>query len=310
MAIATGGILLVGTKPDTIGPASGNTATLTSNNGSDLIVLAQTASSVLTVNYNIVNSSSGLNSNVIGLTKAGPGMLVLNGNNTYTGPTVIHAGTVRADNATRSLGTNTTTVRGGTLAGVGQTGGAVVVEKGGTISAGTGSKQTTGTGIATGDTVGRLSTGNQTWNGGGTYAIKFHDNSGVAGTSYDQLSMGTLNLSQLSSTNKFNLVLTQAANSTFTTPAIGTKFTIALASGGTGYIAGSNITDLFYLSSSDVGISDTSLFSVTVGSQGGSLMLSYGSDTQSAPEPHTLLLSGMASSVLLVRRRNKVRPLN
>jgi uncharacterized repeat protein (TIGR01451 family) len=84
------------------------------------------------------------------LTKAGPGKLVLSGNNAYSGNTTVSAGTLAVDNLTGS-GTsagNVTVQPGSVLCGTGTIGGPVVIN--GTLSAG--------------DTgPGTLTTGPQTW---------------------------------------------------------------------------------------------------------------------------------------------------
>ena len=96
-------------------------------------------------------TSSGINNAVInlgdwsGLTKVGPGTLVLNGNNVYNGPTVVSNGVLSVNGinsltgtsgATNYTGGGTFTVYGGTLQGTGTIPGLVDVKNGGTISAG------------------------------------------------------------------------------------------------------------------------------------------------------------------------------
>ena len=68
-----------------------------------------------------------------GLTKQNTGTLILSGNNNYSGPTTISAGTLLINGAN---GTGLTTVAGGILGGTGTLAGAVDVQAGGTLAPG------------------------------------------------------------------------------------------------------------------------------------------------------------------------------
>ncbi len=86
--IGSGGILVssaVGSNNNTI-----SAGFLTSGNGSDLIV-NQFASGSLTISSAIVDNGS-----PTGLTESGGGALVLSGANSYSGPTIVNAGTLQA----------------------------------------------------------------------------------------------------------------------------------------------------------------------------------------------------------------------
>ena len=107
-----------------------------------------------------------------GLTKVGSGALVLNGPVTYTGSTIVSAGTLFDDTAIGGV-----SVLGGTLSGNG-TAGPVAV------SAAT---------LAPGDTVGILSTGPVLLVPASTFTVQL--NGPVVGTQYDQLAVtGTVSL--------------------------------------------------------------------------------------------------------------------
>jgi autotransporter-associated beta strand protein len=68
------------------------------------------------------------------LVKTGPGILTLNGNNSYAGSTTVNAGTLLANGS--SAAGPTTVASGGTLAGSGLVSGPVIVNPGGTLAPG------------------------------------------------------------------------------------------------------------------------------------------------------------------------------
>ena len=70
-----------------------------------------------------------------GLITTGPGLVILNGTNTYTGSTLISAGTLLVNGALAAGGTVTVT-NGGALGGTGLINGPVAVQSGGTCSCG------------------------------------------------------------------------------------------------------------------------------------------------------------------------------
>lgn len=103
------------------------------------------------------------------LTKAGNGTLTLSGANTFEGETVVSEGTLRVYG---SIGNGAVTVAGaGILSGSGTVGGAVALN---------------GT-VAPGASIGELTTGAQTWNGGGKYEWEVGNTTGTAGVDWDRL---------------------------------------------------------------------------------------------------------------------------
>ena len=118
-----------------IGGQSGSTVTL--HSGSALGIDKTDAGGSLTYAANITNSG-------VGVTKLGSGTLVLTGSNSYSGPTIVNAGTLLANNTFGSaLGSSTVTVQSGaTLGGNGTIGAAISVESGGSLIAGSGGVDT------------------------------------------------------------------------------------------------------------------------------------------------------------------------
>jgi len=140
---------------------------------------------------------SGVLTNTGALTKTGAGTLSLTGANTYTGASMVSAGTLQVNNPTGSgTGPNAVTVNsGGTLGGTGAVAGTVTVNSGATLSPGT--------------TVGTLTTGSQTWNGGAAY--RFELSSAINSSGRDLLSInGTVSV-QATSGNLFTIKLVSMA---------------------------------------------------------------------------------------------------
>jgi len=157
--------------------AGGGTITLpgTISSGTGLITVQLTDTD---------GSLSGVISGSGGLTKNGAGTLALSGINTYTGTTLINAGTllVNAPGSTAS-GSPVVVTTGTTLGGTGSTKGSVAVNSGATIDPG----------LPTGSTTGVLGTGNLTLVVGATFNAEVDGN--LAGTNYDQINVtGTVNL--------------------------------------------------------------------------------------------------------------------
>lgn len=119
-------------------------------------------SPVLTVNTPAATPSTftGLLSGTLGVTKKGPETLTLSGANSYSGPTVVEAGTLLIQ-GNQSSASGNVTVSGGVLGGSGTVGGDVTVTSGGTISPG----------IA----IGSLLVTSADLTGGGTLAIGLDD---------------------------------------------------------------------------------------------------------------------------------------
>ena len=89
------------------------------------------SATLTTGNDNTSTTFSGVISGPGGLTKVGIGALVLSGNNTYTGPTTVNAGTLTVNG---SIANSAITVNAGTLAGTGTLGKTTI--NGGTLAPG------------------------------------------------------------------------------------------------------------------------------------------------------------------------------
>ncbi|MFZ0435497.1 MAG: autotransporter-associated beta strand repeat-containing protein, partial [Chthoniobacterales bacterium] len=126
------------------GVAAGASVSTGNFTNDSLLSFVPTATDTYTLSGNISGSGS--------ITQRGNGTLILSGNNTYTGTTLISAGTLQL-NGTNSAGD--ISVSGGTLSGTGSaTGSAVTVGSGAVIAPGSGSS------------IGTLSIGSLTLNGG------------------------------------------------------------------------------------------------------------------------------------------------
>jgi autotransporter-associated beta strand protein len=144
-----------------------------------------------------------------GLTKAGPGTLSLQADNSYTGTTTVQNGQLVVDGA---QGSSDVTLSGGTLGGTGTVG--AITASGGTL--GPGDPQATGILTAGGD-VNLASAA--------TFSVRL--NGTTAGNDYDQLNVaGAVNLDSDSGAGS-----TLAVSVGFTS-AVGDTFTILTATGG------------------------------------------------------------------------------
>ena len=195
-ALGTGTLSING---GTIDNTSGESITLANNNAqtwngdfvftgtNDLNLGNGTVSTSASRQITVINHTlavGGIIGGAYGLTKAGPGVLMLSGANTYTGNTSINTGKLLITNLAGSgTGSGNVSVNSGaTLAGTGTTASTVAVTAGGTLAPGV-----AGPGILT-------INNNLTFAAGATFAVDL--NGTTAGTNYDQLiANGTVTLS-------------------------------------------------------------------------------------------------------------------
>lgn len=108
VAIQSSGTLDMNTFSDAIGALNGNgTVNCTGGGGTTLTVGNNNTSGTFS---GLIENTSG----TVGLTKAGTGTEVISGANTYTGPTVVNSGTLRAGNI-NAFADSPVTVNAGTL---------------------------------------------------------------------------------------------------------------------------------------------------------------------------------------------------
>jgi len=188
------------------------------NSGTTNEVRSLTGAPVLTVNTPAATPStySGLLTGTLALTKDGPETLTLSGNNSYSGATVVNAGTLRI-NGNQSTATGPVTVNSATLGGSGTLGGAVEVSATGTIAPG-------------GTTPATLTVASADLNPDGTLAIDIDD---TATPKNDRLTAtGTLDLTGA----KLAFTVTGTPNES--------TYVVASATSITGTISPGNVTGL------------------------------------------------------------------
>ena len=238
------------------------------------------------------------------LTKSGEGTLkVTAADSTFSGTNTVSAGTLMVDTG-GSIATSTSIVNGGFLK-VNGTAGAVTVNSGGGLSgSGTVGALTLNSGGALnpGNSPGTLSAASAIVLGGSTYNWQISNLAGTAGTEWDLFSVaGSLNMSGVTSANRWNLVLTGDSAFAGWDGSSTASYVFAQATSVSGFdtTAGTDITSLFNISTSGIAsLPSSSPFSVEVGVAGGYITLNL----MVIPEPSTGALLGFALGGLVVTR--------
>ena len=223
-----------------------------------------------------------------GLEKLGAGSLTLSANNTYAGTTTVSEGLLKVNGSVGSVAVSS----GGSLGGSGTVG---------SLSLSSGSFLTPG------NSPGTLTASSATISGGSTYNWQITSLTGSAGTNWDLLNVtGEMNLSDISSSNKWNLVITADGDFTgWTGGYYDYVFAQAASTIGFSAAAGTDVTDLFNITSSGItSFPETNVvdsFRVVVGSAGGLTNFTL----KAVPEPSSaaLTLLGLVSTLALARRR-------
>lgn len=275
----SGGTLMLGTG-------------LTGQDGTISNSLSVVNNANLTYNRFGSNSYGGAISGSGSVTKTGVGTQTLTGTNTYQGATAINQGSLLV-NGTHTGGGTYTVANGATLGGTGSTDSVVILSAGATISAGA--------------SIGTLNTGSEIWNGSAVLDLEMRtDGTGSAGTDWDLLAInGTLDLSGVTSSNKFSINLFTMSDTTTSgllatwDPGIDHTWTGFLTTtGGITGIVGP-LPDLFNVNTGGFQNSFSGTFSIA--QSGNNLDLLY-----VIPEPSTGVLLAFGLFAALSRRRRRL----
>ena len=175
---------------------------------------------------NAVSQGTDFTANAIigtgGFAQIGTGTTTLNAVNTYTGATTVSAGTLALSSA-GTIANSTQIVVNGTLDLTAKASGFTLnngqsLGGSGTVTtvAGQSVSLASGSTLSPGNSPGNLTVSSLILNGGANYNWQVADATGSAGVGYDTATVGTLNLSNLSSGNKFNVNLWTLSSTTAT----------------------------------------------------------------------------------------------
>jgi fibronectin-binding autotransporter adhesin len=269
------------------------------------------------------------------LNQIGTGITTITSTNSYSGGTTISAGTIRANSSTTSLGTGAVTIAsGGTLGGNGSVGNGsnlLTVQSGGAIAAG-----------STATTYGTLTTGSNSWQGGGNYVWKLSTagsvgvgvntgnsgsdgvagtGTGTAGSSWDLVTMSALNVSQAGVTSSFIITPTASlstANGEYSWVIAQVTGTLTLPSGMTlgenllqNKPSGTGTVDAFVLNTAGFSVNGISNQSGATGSTFSLEFVNVGGSSDlilsygATPEPGTTMLVAAGVMPILARRRRR-----
>jgi autotransporter-associated beta strand protein len=237
------------------------------------------------------------------LSKTNSGTLTLSGANTYSGGTTVNQGTLLVATNGSIASSSLATVNGGLLQ-VNGTAGAVTVNRGGGLG-GTGTVGAVtlkdGSFLKPGNSPGLLTALSATWEAGSTYNWEIDNADGTAGINWDLFSVtGALDLSDLSSSKKMNLVLASLSTVTNFSATTPDSWVFAQAGSlvGNAFTAGADVTDLFNINATafNNGTVPANGWRVEVGDTGKTLNL------MAVPEPSTGSMFGLGLAGLVVTR--------
>jgi fibronectin-binding autotransporter adhesin len=273
-----------------------------------------------TISVGANNANNTFTGNVTGTTggfiKVGTGTQTLTASNTYSGATTVNGGTLQV--ASGGSISSATTVNNGATLNVSGTAGNVQVNSGGLLK-GSGSvgafTLASGGTLTPGNSPGTLTAASAIVLGGSTYNWEISALSGTAGTKWDLLSVGgLLDMSGVTSANKWNLVITGDSGFTGWTDTSSYTYVFAQAASVSGFssTAGTDVTSLFNITTSGItsvpnaSFNPSGDFKVVVGSANGGAVTTL--NLMAVPEPSTggLLLVGLGL-VGAWRRRFSVR---
>jgi fibronectin-binding autotransporter adhesin len=290
----------------TIGAASSTILTLDVASGNAI----ESANRNLTIDgagTTLVNDGISLGTG--GLTKIGSGTATLAAANNYSGATAVNAGLLKVLSG-GSISSSSTTVNSGGTFDVGGTAGNVQVNSGGLLK-GSGSvgafTLASGGTLTPGNSPGTLTAASATILGGSTYNWEISALTGTAGTTWDLFSVGgLLNMSDVTSTNKWNLVVTGDSGFTGWTDTSSYTYVFAQAASVSGFSStvGTDVTSLFNITTSGIASKPNASFNVNgdfkvvVGSANGFTTLNL----MAVPEPSTGSMLGLGFAGLVVTR--------
>ena len=222
--------------------------------------------------------------------KTGTGTVKVGDSAGFTGTLNVNGGKLVVDGALASG--STTMVGNGSFLGGSGTLGDLNLQRGATLTPG--------------NSPGILSAASAVWGAGATYEWQLQNLTGVAGTDWDLFRVnGALDMSALSSSDKFNLTLVSAGSFDLSS---GYEWTFVQAANFTGLsnlALGTDITNLFNIATQgmDVG-TDPANIKVLVGAQSNGLT---SLNVWAVPEPssQSLLAFGMAALVAVRSMRRK-----
>ena len=235
-------------------------------------------------------------------------MTLVSDANSYSGATTVSSANLLVSGSIASS-SGTTVGNLGSLTVNGTASGVTVNSGGSLLGSGTVGAVTLNSGsfLKPGNSPGNLTASSSVWNSGATYEWQITSLTGTAGTNWDLFTVsGALDLTNLSSSSKFNLTLDSGGALAGFSPTADYSWTFAKAASisGIATTAGTDITSLFNIASGNFngGVGPTNGFKVVVGeTTGGYTSLNI------VPEPSTPALMGLGMVALLavrsIRRR-------
>ena len=244
-----------------------------------------------------------------GLIKAGAGNVILAGANSFSGATAVNAGLLKVASG-GSISSSSTTVNTGGTFDVGGTAGNVQVNSGGLLK-GSGSvgafTLASGGTLTPGNSPGTLTAASAIILGGSTYNWEISALTGTAGTTWDLFNVGgLLDMSGVTDSNKWNLVVTGDSGFAGWTDTSSYSYVFAQAASVSGFSStvGTDVTSLFNITTSGIASKPNASFNVNgdfkvvVGSANGFTTLNL----MAVPEPSTGSMLGLGFAGLVVTR--------
>jgi fibronectin-binding autotransporter adhesin len=321
--VISGDGALVKTNSNTLTLGGANTyAGGTTVNGGTLIGTTASLQGAITNNSAVIfdQSSSGtyggLMSGTGSLSKTNTGSVTLSATNSYSGATTVSQGTLLVDANGSIASSSLATVNGGLLNINGRAGN-VTVNIGGSLGgSGTNGIVTlkSGSFLTPGNSPGTLTAESATVLGGSTYNWEISALRGTEGTNWDLLNVTTLlDMSAITGTgtDKWNLVVTADGAFTGWTDNSSYEYIFAQAanlslSAAFSTDVGTDVTNLFNITTSGISSNPNGDFKVMVGSANGLTTLNLVAVAVPEPSTGSLMFFGLGGLVLTRLLRRKV----